>query len=179
MLKGKNLILRALEPTDVDLLYEWENDNNIWHLSNTIAPFSRFVLEQYVLNAEQDVYSSKQLRLMIDKIDPHQNKTIGSIDIFDFDPLNKRAGLGIIIVKEERKRGSASEALEILLAYCFETLQLHQLYCNITTDNEVSLKLFRKFDFSVVGIKKDWLNIRNNWVDEYLLQKIKSVETAR
>jgi diamine N-acetyltransferase len=173
MLKGKNLDLRALEPGDVDLLYDWENDGKLWHLSNTVAPFSKFTLEQYVLSAGQDIYSAHQLRLMIDAIDEQQPKTIGSIDLFDFDPTNRRAGLGIFIVKEERKKGFASEALEILMDYCFEVLHLHQLYCNITADNEPSLKLFAKHGFKPVGLKKEWLHIRDKWVDEYLYQKVR------
>ena len=178
MLKGRNLELRALELEDVDLLYEWENDHSTWHLSNTVAPFSRFLLEQYVLNSEQDVYTTKQLRLMIDKLDGQNKKTIGSIDIFDFDPVHKRAGIGILIIKGERKKGYAAEALEILINYCFEVLHLHQLFCNITTHNEASLKLFNKFDFKVVGIKKEWLIVRDEWVDEYLLQKIKPIDKS-
>ena len=86
MLEGINLKLRALEPSDVDLLYEWENNEKLWHLSNVITPFSRFAMEQYILNSHQDIYTTKQLRLMIDKKDPNQNNPIGSIDLFDFDP---------------------------------------------------------------------------------------------
>ena len=173
MLKGKNLELRALEPSDIDLLYQWENDMEIWHLSNTVEPFSRFVLEQYIMSAEQDIYTNKQLRLMIDKTEQDKDrKTIGSIDLFDFDPSNRRAGIGILIIKSERRKGHALEALKLLLEYCFETLHLHQVFCNISTDNTSSLNLFKKCDFEVVGIKKEWLHINNKWVDEYLLQII-------
>lgn len=172
MLSGKTLELRALELADVDLLYNWENDSKLWHLSNTVVPFSRFTLEQYILNAEQDVYSSKQLRLMIDKKSGGKRVTIGTIDIFDFDPANKRAGLGILIVEKERKKGYASEALEILMDYCFQVLHLHQLYCNISVGNDASMHLFKKNGFTEVGKKKDWLHIRNTWVDEIMLQKI-------
>jgi len=73
MLEGKNLKLRALEPSDIDLLYEWENNEKLWYLSNTITPFSRFTLEQYILNSHQDIYTTKQLRLMIDKKNSNQN----------------------------------------------------------------------------------------------------------
>lgn len=172
MLEGKNLILRALEPTDVDVLFEWENDEKLWHLSNTITPFSRFTLEQYILNAHQDIYTTKQLRLMIDKKESDESNPIGSIDLFDFDPTNKRAGLGVLIVENERSKGYASEALELLINYCFTTLQLHQVYCNISADNQASLKLFEKQNFSVVGQKKEWLFIDGKWVDENILQLI-------
>jgi len=174
MLEGKNLILRALEPTDVDVLYEWENNEKLWHLSNSITPFSRFTLEQYVLNSNQDIYTIKQLRLMIDKKESDQNNPIGSIDLFDFDPTNRRAGIGILISEVEQNKGYAAEALELLINYCFNILQLHQIYCNISEDNQASLRLFKKHNFTSIGLKKDWINIEGKWVDEYIFQLIRT-----
>jgi diamine N-acetyltransferase len=172
MLKSKNIELRALEPSDVDLLYQWENKEELWHLSNTITPFSRFVLEQYMMDSHQDIYTAKQLRLMIDKKLDGKNVTIGSIDLFDFDPVNKKAGIGIMVVDHEQKKGLASEALDLMLNYCFKTLHLHQVYCNITSENKASFNLFKKHGFEVVGIKKEWLFVGDKWTDEYLLQII-------
>lgn len=166
---GKNISFRAPEPGDIDILYKWENDISIWHLSNTITPFSRHVLEEYILNANQDIYSAKQLRLMIinDKKD-----IVGCIDLFDFDPANMRAGIGILISEDYRDKGYATEALEMMIDYAFNTLHLHQLFCNITYDNTPSLKLFKKAGFEIIGLKKDWLRIKNSWTDEYILQLI-------
>jgi diamine N-acetyltransferase len=172
MLKSKNIELRALEPSDVDLLYQWENNEELWYLSNTLTPFSRFVLEQYVMDSHQDIYTAKQLRLMIDKKAVGKNLTIGSIDLFDFDPVNKRAGIGIMIVEQEQNKGYASEALELMVKYCFKTLHLHQVYCNIAEDNKASFNLFKKYGFEEVGIKKEWLLTGEAWMDEYLLQII-------
>lgn len=177
MLLGKNILLRAVEPNDIDVLYQWENDMEIWHVSNTITPFSRHILNQYV-NSVQDIYSEKQLRLIIDKLPSQADivqraKPIGAIDLFDFDPQHCRAGVGILIAeKEERGNGYASEALDLLIHYAFNTLCLHQLYCNIPSDNKASLELFRKHNFQIAGNKKEWIKDRNNWVDEYLLQLI-------
>lgn len=175
MLKSENLVLRALEPSDVEILYGWENTRELWHLSNTLVPISRFVLEQYVMSAQQDIYTVKQLRLMIDKTDENAKTTIGSIDLFDFDPANKRAGIGIMIIKSEQKKGYASEALAVMIRYCFDTLHLHQVYCNIETDNTASLNLFKKNGFAIVGTKKDWLAQKDKWKDEFLLQLVNEV----
>jgi diamine N-acetyltransferase len=164
----KNLSFRAPEPSDVDQLYKWENDVSIWHLSNTITPFSRHTLEEYILNAHQDIYTAKQLRLMI--ILNNTSETIGCIDLFDFDPINMRAGIGILISDDHRNKGYASEALTILIDYAFNTLHLHQLYCNITEDNTGSLKLFQKHEFEIVGLKKEWIRVKNNWINEFMLQ---------
>jgi diamine N-acetyltransferase len=170
-LKGENISLRALEPSDIDVLYAWENNTENWAVSNTQTPFSRFVLEQYITSSHEDIYTAKQLRLIIcDK----ENTAIGSIDLFDFDPNNLRAGVGILIAeKDDRRKGYASEALGLLINYCFETLNLHQIYCNITTDNESSILLFQKYAFQITGIKKQWIRSENGYKDELLLQLIR------
>ncbi len=174
-MKGEKVELRAIEPGDISLLYEWENDKNHWYISNTVAPFSRFVLEQYIMNSHLDIYSTKQLRLMIDKISESGNKTVGAIDLFDFDPNNKRAGIGILIKKSERKKGLASDALGLLTDYCFEVLHLHQVYCNILESNLASIELFKKHKFEIVGLKKEWIHAKDSWENEYLLQRINKV----
>jgi len=171
-MRSENLTLRALEPSDIDLLYQWENDTSVWHLSNTLAPFSRFALEQYVMNASEDIFGSKQLRLMIDLVTEPKNRTIGCIDLFDFDPANMRAGVGIMIINDERGKGYASEALDLIIEYAFNRLKLHQLYSNVLIDNKASLELFKKKHFAIIGVKKEWIRINDSWTDEYLLQLI-------
>ena len=171
-MKSEHLQLRALEPSDIDLLFEWENNTDVWHLSNTITPFSRFAIEQYVMNAGEDIFSNKQLRLMIDRIDIEPKNTIGCIDLFDFEPTNLRAGIGIMIENKERGKGFASEALDLMISYAFKRLRLHQLYSNVLSDNSASLELFKKKHFELIGVKKEWIRIDNSWVDEYMLQLI-------
>lgn len=178
-LQGQHISLRALEPSDIDVLYKWENDTETWKISNTQTPFSRFVLEEYIISAHQDIYSAKQLRLIIDVLPESsdiagRNRAIGSIDLFDFEPNHQRAGIGILIAeKGDRRHGYASEALKIITEYCFTTLNLHQVYCNITIDNEPSILLFQQHGFQVAGIKRQWIREGNKFKDELLLQKIK------
>ncbi len=170
-LKGQHVLLRAIEPSDIDVLYQWENDADTWAVSNTQTPYSRFVLEQYIASAHQDIYSVKQLRLMICNA---EGRAVGSIDLFDFDPAHLRAGIGILIAeKTDRKKGYAFDALTVLTDYCFSVLNLHQLYCNITIDNEPSVLLFQKQGFQITGMKKQWIRSGEKFMDELLLQKIR------
>jgi len=170
---GANLLLSDPEPADIDIIFRWENDTRIWHLGNTLAPFSKFAIEQFVLNTDNDIFASKQLRLMIDwHSSGTDNVTVGSIDLFDFDPFHKRAGIGILIDEPHRRQGFALEALNLLIDYGFKTLNIHQLYCNIEQDNEESIRLFTKAGFKACGVKKEWLFREGNWKDEMMFQLI-------
>lgn len=168
LLQGEKIFLRALEPSDAELIYRWENDVDFWHVSNTLTPFSLRTVLDYI-NSVQDIYSAKQLRLMICLQETRQ--AIGTIDLFDFDPYNRRAGIGILIAERaERRKNVASETLDLIREYCFSLLGMHQLYCNISEENEASLRLFEKAGFTKCGLKKDWLKKDNSWIGEYTLQ---------
>ncbi|MGC4040216.1 MAG: GNAT family protein [Flavobacterium sp.] len=171
-LQGQNIYLRALEPEDLEFIYAIENDESIWEVSNTITPYSKFLIRQYLENAHQDIYEAKQLRLAICKNET--SEAIGLIDLFDFDAKNKRAGVGIIIQNEiNRNGGFGKEALGLMIDYAFRQLQLHQLYANIGTDNKASLSLFATFGFEKTGVKKDWNFTNNSFHDEAVFQLIK------
>ncbi len=171
-MKYKEIKLRALEPEDLELLYKWENNESYWTISNTISPFSKYTLKRYLENSHKNIYESGQLRLMIEHI--HDKVTIGTVDIFDFDPFHKRAGLGILIAIElYRRKGYAAMALTGLIEYCFKTLQLHQLYCNILANNSESMDLFMKLGFEQTGVKKEWIKTSDGYLDEHLFQLIK------
>jgi diamine N-acetyltransferase len=172
-LKGNTTQLRALEPEDVDVIYKWENNPAIWTESGTVAPYSRFVLNQYLSNAHLDLYTTKELRLVIEKFEGTIRKPIGCIDLFDFDPQHARAGVGILIGDPaERQKGHANEALKLLVSYAFQVLHLHQLHCGVAVGNEPSLRLFNKNGFEIIGTKKHWLKSPKGWIDEYTLQLV-------
>jgi len=169
--KYKEIKLRALEPEDLELLYEWENNDSYWVISNTVSPFSKYTLKRYIENSHKNIYETCQLRLMIEHID--DKVAFGTIDIFDFDPFHKRAGLGILIANEAyRQKGYASMALTCLIEYCFKTLQLHQLFCNILSNNIESIDLFKKLGFDRCGVKKDWIKTMDGYTDEHMFQLI-------
>jgi diamine N-acetyltransferase len=171
-LKGKNIILRALEPSDLIELEAIENNEELWFLSHTIQPFSTHQLKEYIDHSQNDIFVTRQLRLVISNF---EGSLLGLIDLFDFDPYHKRAGVGIIIAKKEyRGKGFAKEALELLINYCFKRLLLHQVYCNILQSNTKSLHLFEACGFQRVGLKRDWNLWEGSYSNEWLLQLINS-----
>lgn len=169
-LQGQNINLRAVEPEDLNFLYQIENNVDFWEASHTQTPFSKFLLKKYIENCHLDIYEAKQLRLVIEE--RRNNNAIGLIDLFEFDPQHKRAGIGIVILKNYQNNGFASDALTVLINYCFNRLNLHQLFANIACDNQTSISLFKKHLFKQVGIKKDWIFSKGSFKDEILFQFI-------
>lgn len=169
-LGNENIFLRAPEPGDIDVLYVWENDPEVWTCGTTLVPFSKYILSKYLESAHLEIFETHQLRLMIGLKKSH-NRLIGTIDLFDYDAYHNRAGIGILIAdKTEQRKGYATQALRLVIDYCFKILGLNQLYCNVEFNNEPSIKLFVKEGFEIVGLKKSWTRRGTTYVDEYLLQ---------
>ncbi len=170
-IQSEHIYLRALESSDLNILYTSENNTNVWKVSNTLTPYSKDVLELYLETAHQDIYSTKQLRLMICL--NSSDVPIGTIDLFEFEPMHTRVGVGVLIFEDHRKKGYAFEALELVKAYTRDTLLMHQLFCNISISNSESVGLFEKCGFEKIGIKKQWVRIsKNQFEDELMYQLI-------
>ena len=171
MMKDDKIELRALEPEDLEYLYKWENDMDLWDVSDTLTPFSHFTLKKYIENSHRDIYNMKQLRLMM--LDAESKQPIGLVDLFDFDPYHQRAGLGIMVHgMDNRGKGYASSAIQLMLGYCFETLGLNQVYSSVTSCKVDSLKLFEKSGFTKTGYRKQWLKRGNEWEDVIYFQHL-------
>lgn len=169
LLTGTKIRLRPLETSDLDVLYEWENQPGNWYAGANLTPFSRFFLEQYIIGAQNDIYADKQLRLIIET---HQKQQAGIIDLFDFDAHHRRAAVGILIGRPFRRRGYAAEALQLLIRYAKDVLSLHQLYCTIEENNPESVDLFAKKGFVITGTRQQWNRRGDKWTGEDFLQLI-------
>ena len=155
--------LRALEPDDLDFLYDLENDPSIWGVSDTLVPVSRHALREYLDHAAADFYVVRQLRLVVTT--DIGSPAVGVVDLFDYDPLHQRAGVGITIRGRERRHGYARQALELLKNHARAVLRLHQIYATVGADNAASMKLFRAAGFRRVGTRRGWLRTPQGWAD--------------
>lgn len=172
-LKNNTIHLRALEPEDLEVLYKWENDTDVWRYGSAMSPYSKYVLRQYIVDAQTDIFESKQLRFMISLNE--EDSGIGTIDLYDFDPLNSRCGVGIYIDPEYRREGIARQALTLLENYVFNFLNINQLYAFIPTSNKASQKLFKNKGFSKSGILQQWIADESNYEDVIIMQKLKTI----
>ena len=162
------LKLRALEPSDLDIMYDTENDKSLWVYSSTSSPFSKHTLKKFIENSHLDIIDHKQVRLVIHD----DSNSFGFIDLFDYDHISRRAGIGIVIFERFRSKGIGSLSLKLIEEYVLNHLPIHQLYANISSNNLKSISLFEKNGYCKVGLKKDWIFYNNKFNDEVLFQKI-------
>ena len=170
LLQNDTIALRALEPTDLDTLYRWENDTALWTVSDTVAPYSREALWHYLEQYTGDIYAQRQLRLMITLA--QDGTPIGTVDFLNFDPLNNRAELGLFIAAEWRGKGLGRHALDLLTAYAREHIGLRQLYVFIALDNIVCLNMFEDYGYRRAGILNSWVKRGTTYHDVALLQML-------
>ena len=168
---GERICLRAMEPEDLEVMYEMENDPQTWDVSNFTVPYSRFVLKQYIENAQCDMFADRQLRMMI--VRRADNAVVGTVDITDFVPLHARGEVGIGVRREFQGNGYAKEALDLLCEYLFGFLHLKQLVAHVATDNEGSLRLFSSCGFVECGVLKEWWRVGGRYKDVVLLQRLR------
>ena len=143
MLKGNNIILRPLKNTDLDFLHHIENNADNWQFGGDKRKFSKSDLLNYISNSKTDIKLAKQYRFVIEL----NNFPIGFIDLFDYKKSS--VGLGIIITDNQRRKGYASEAINIISNYIFNTLKVAKIYANIQKDNLASIKLFTSCNFQI------------------------------
>ena len=173
LLSSSSIRFRALEPEDLDVLYRWENNTSQWDVGSTLAPFSKYTLKRYIAESHRDIYDLKQIRFIIELYEePHT--PIGVADLYDFDPHNNRAAIGILIDAPFQRKGHASQAIALMEEYAFSFLKMHQLYAHVPQKNQASLRLFVKSGYDRRGVLKDWLCSHDGYQDVFVMQKINS-----
>ncbi len=168
MLNGTRCVLRLPELTDASFMLRIENDERYWHLSNNTSPFSIEDMWALIQSSSSDLSVDHQLRMVIEE--KTTGLSCGLIDVFEYDPKNQRAGLGIFICEDYRRKGIGSEALKLLCDYLFTVFELHQLWSRVLVSNEASMNLFRSAGFIQTGIKNDWLFFGNQFHNEAFFQ---------
>lgn len=164
--------LRALEEEDLEVMYGWENDMELWRVSGTVAPFARHILSRLIEEQQYDIYATRQLRLVVEVATAEGAKAVGAVDLFDFNPQNGRAGVGVFIEREYRRQGLAHDALLAVERYGREVLRLNQLWCSVAEDNAASLALFEGLGYAECGRRREWILTPEGALAEVLMQKI-------
>lgn len=172
---AKIIKLRKLEPSDLPFLYQWENDASVWADGSNHNPLSQQDLRDYIASTTGDIYKDGQLRLIIcsssesvcqqgglsgeaglSSVSPKDGLTIGCVDLFDFDPRNRRAAIGMYIAPQYRGQGIGREAVRLLEEYAFDFLHMRIIYAIISTSNTACSELYRQAGYTPSSVLPSW-----------------------
>jgi len=160
-IKGKSVILRAVEEEDLPLLHKWANDPKIWYmLDGWKLPTNFASLKKWHEVATND---KDNLRLAIDTPDMG---IIGTINLTNIDWKNNHAFTGLILGdKDIRGKGYGVDAFMAIERYAFEELHFERLEGSVIEYNEVAYNFTLKCGWKVEGRQRKHYFRKNRYWD--------------
>ena len=101
---------------------------------------------------------------------PTTDLLVGCVDLYAYDPVNRRCAVGVMVANEHRRQGYATAMLQALSLLAADTYHLHTLYADIAATNRASLALFGKAGYTECGHFSDWLVVGDRYVDSIRMQ---------
>jgi len=151
------LRLRAVEPSDADMMWNIETDSTQWRDSGMSAPYSRHNLREYAENYDADPIRAGQLRLVAELKEPDRNTVVGLVDLYEISPFGRTAFIGIYICEPYRGNGYAARALSLTETYAGMLLNLRIVAAKVSASNYTSIRMFVKSGYVLAGELHDWL----------------------
>ena len=161
-LKNETLRLRSLEESDLNLLYDWENDSNNWLYTSTLMPYSKHTLLEYIRNCQTDIFALETLKLVIELTD---DTAVGTLDVFNIDHFNGRAELGVFVDSKYRGHGYATVAYNLFKDYAFGYLGWVNLYSIVPITNSPMHAVMHRTGFISSGTLKKWIKVSREYED--------------
>lgn len=80
--------------------------------------------------------------------------------------------IGYWIGERYAGRGMMTDAVNVLVAFAFDTLRLHRIEAACIPDNARSIRVLEKAGFRREGLLRSYLRINGMWQDHYLYARI-------
>lgn len=171
ILKGERIYLRKVRFSDVtDQYHRWMNDPEVnRYLETRFSHQSREKIESYVRTMETDP-DSVFLAIVLKNKDTH----IGNIKIGPMNWSHRFADISLFIGEKGCwGKGYGTEAIDLVVTYAFNALNLHKVTAGFYADNIGSIKAFRKAGFKEEGRRKNHRFCQGRYVDEVLMGYIR------
>lgn len=164
--------LRALEPEDLELIYRIENHPDFVRWSAASAPYSRYIIRQYLETTTNNLFSDQQVRLVIEQQNADGEViSIGFADLTNYSPQHQRAEISLAILPEYQGNHAAEPAVRLLEEYA-RRLRLHQLYAIIAHTNAPALRLFQRLGYEETARLPQWIYDGNSYVEAHVFSQL-------
>jgi RimJ/RimL family protein N-acetyltransferase len=147
--EGKAIRLRAVEPMDWEILFQWNQDSERSRcLDYPYFPKSRELIKKWV---EQHAVTNPLNDEFYFLIESYNNEILGSINTHHCDMRIGNFMYGIAIGEEHKRRGYATEAIYLVLHYFFKELRYQKVTVHIHSFNDPSINLHQRLGFQMEG----------------------------
>ena len=153
-----NIKLRKPLITDLGNHIKWENDSKNNDYTDLPVVYTTQQIEAF-LRSDHDLFLQNQLRYIIEL----NSLSVGCIDLYDYDVVNSRAGVGIYVDRDFRNIGVASKSLDIIKTISRDFYHISNLYADIISKNTKSIKVFENANFKRNGLKENWIRTQNSF----------------
>ena len=159
-LVGERIYLSPKNVEDVEIFTEWMND--FYVTDYTGRSYQTMTLQeekQYLENSEKSKNTFAIIDLETDKI-------IGTIGLHSIDHINRTSTLGIFIGdKNYWNKGYGTEAIQLILDFGFNYLNLNNIDLALMEFNERALKCYQKCGFKEIGRRRKCKFINGKYYD--------------
>ena len=168
MIKGKRIKFAPLKREHIDIFLKWFNDPEITQYLIMYKPLTRDFEEEWfdtIKHQEDSVYFSI---LLLDQ-DDHE-KIIGNCAIQNINAKNRACSCEITIgEKEYQNKGYGTEAMEMLVEYGFNTLNMNRIELVVYDFNIRAYKSYQKVGFIEEGRKRQARYHNGKYHDEIIM----------
>ena len=177
ILDTRDLRLRPSNPTDAEGMFAMLSDTQSMKYWSD-KPIKDLSAAVEVLN--KDLESDAQDNSMCWAITLNgQDKMIGKCILFQFDKANQRAEIGYILNRQYWRQGLMHQALEAVIDFAFNTLELHRIEADVDTENASSIGILEKLGFRREGLFRERWFVYDEWQDSVMLGLLKQEWLAR
>ncbi|MFX0106210.1 MAG: GNAT family N-acetyltransferase [Candidatus Hodarchaeota archaeon] len=168
MLQGKSVKLTPIKREDIDSFLKWFNDPELTQYLTIYLPMTRMEEEEWIENLKNRK-DTIHFSIVIPNEDG-QEKLIGNCGIHKIDWKNRVGELGIAIGdKEYQNKGYGTEALELLVEYGFNTVNLNRIELYTYGFNIRAIKSYKKVGFIEEGRKRQFIWANGKYHDAIIM----------
>ena len=166
-MSGKRIFLSPMSEEDAEIYTVWMNDREITdNLGSSTMVFSE--------EAERGWIEENSGEYQFAIIERESGKIIGNCGIQAVTHTFQRAELGLFIGEEEnRNKGYGKEVLSLLLEYCFDTLNLHNVMLKVFSFNEQAIHTYNRVGFKEIGRRREAYYAKGRFWDEVYMDILK------
>jgi RimJ/RimL family protein N-acetyltransferase len=154
--RGDKVVLRAVERDDLEQLWRWRNDLDLWLLMEDAPPVPTSLAEYEAAYERRATDAAAAVDEWVRFAIEAGGRLVGECSMFDFDPLARSARIGVLIGDQrDRGKGLGRDAVRVLLDYGFRHRNLHRVELDVLATNEAALRVYRALGLVEEGRLRD------------------------